>query len=106
MFVLDTAFSMTGGEIHSNGSGLAGGGIYIDATDKTITLTNATLTDNQAGGKGGGAYISNGTLAGSLTTFTGNTATGGINGIGYKKNQALAPITVPANQQTKEEDDS
>ncbi len=51
-------------------------------------------------GSGGG----NGELAGSLDKLTGNMAIGGIDGVGYRKNKATAPIAVPNNQQTKEED--
>ncbi len=104
VYVEAADLTMSGGELHGNTAAGYGGGIYVDAANKTVTMTNVKVAENQAGGKGGGAYIWNGTLDGSLAELTDNTATGGIVGIGFKKNQATAPLTVPANQQTKVED--
>lgn len=104
LYVEGTSFVMSGGYLHGNQATGDGGGLYANVIDRTVTLTNVAVTSNQSAGKGGGAYIRNGKLEGTITALTGNTATGGINGVGYKKDDATAPVTIPANQQTKEED--
>ncbi|MCI0705091.1 MAG: right-handed parallel beta-helix repeat-containing protein, partial [Planctomycetia bacterium] len=104
VYVLACELTMNGGQLYGNTAGGYGGGIYVDAEDETVTLNGVRITQNGAGQKGGGAYIFNGTLAGSVSELTGNTATGGIAGIGFKQGQATAPIAVPPNQQTVEQD--
>ncbi|MCI0700717.1 MAG: hypothetical protein L0241_06520 [Planctomycetia bacterium] len=105
VYVLDCELTMNGGQLHGNAADFDGGGIYVDAENETVTLTNVSVTQNNAGNKGGGAYVWKGTLAGQLTALTGNTAVGGIPGIGFKQGQAPAPtITVPQGQQTVEAD--
>ena len=102
IYALNTALTMTSGQLQQNSCGWLGGGIYVDADDKTVRLENVSVTDNSSDA-GGGAYVTKGTLAGSLTALTGNVAGARIPGIAYKPG-AAAPITVPVNQQTKVQD--
>jgi hypothetical protein len=115
LYVLDTSLSMSGGEIHGNtayGNGLSfyggwGGGIYVDAVNKTVTLSQVKLTNNAAGTTGGGGYVWKGTLQlQNLTHFSGNTAQESIDGVGYKQGATatLNPDPPPAGFQMIELD--
>ncbi len=105
IYVSNTPLIMNGGQLTGNIAAAFGGGIYVDAVDKVVTLSKVSVTQNSAGQKGGGAYVLNGTLDGSITVLSKNTATGGIPGIGYNKaNKATAPITIDGGEQIKEED--
>lgn len=100
LYVLNCDLTMTYGSLSYNTASQDGGGFYIDADTKTVTLNNVSVTQNTAtNGKGGGGYILKGTLAGSLSALTGNTAGLAILGIGVKVG-AIATITVPPGQQT------
>jgi hypothetical protein len=73
-----------------------------------VNLNGIKLTNNAAGGKGGGAYIHKGQLTlYEPTAFSGNTATLGIAGAGYKANQAGLTFTItnpPPGTQAAEQD--
>jgi predicted outer membrane repeat protein len=107
LYVLDCNLTMTGGSLANNTSASDGGGFYIDADGKTVTFDQVSITNNTAtDGKGGGGYLSHGTVTGSLTALTGNSAGRGLPGIGVSLNaHEYRDLTIPAGQQTAERDE-
>ncbi|WP_051278421.1 Cna B-type domain-containing protein [Actinotignum schaalii] len=75
MALMQSPFTMSGGEIRGNSNGEfagAGGGIFTSGGD--VHITGGTVADNSASGFGGGLNIQNATASITGLTVTGNTA--------------------------------
>ncbi|MDK6905724.1 Cna B-type domain-containing protein [Actinotignum timonense] len=84
MALMQSPFTMSGGEVRGNSNGEFagfGGGILIDGG--TATFTGGTISGNTANGFGGGLNIQNSTVSISGLTVTENTALKSGGGISF-----------------------
>ena len=84
MALMQSPFTMSGGEVRGNSNGEyngAGGGILIDGG--TATFTGGTISGNTANGFGGGLNIRNANVSISGLTVTENTALKSGGGISF-----------------------
>ena len=77
-----------------------GGGISMDAKDKTLTITDSNIDNNNSADDGAGIYLENGTVIMTGGTVSNNFATGDGAGVKVTKSGTLSATNVTFNGNT------